>query len=226
MLTPDSAINETLVTENTDLILSLTADFSKNSVLLLSYHVRNHSPVPIYLLNQLWKNIKRDIITGQQVFEILPNLANIQVSSEEVNVSKKAVEVPYGKLVEVLYIPCATRLEPDSEYAEEVELPLPLMPYTIYESTHSPGPVTPCKLYFEIGYISSLLIAENTVKKVESTKNTVFYIDNFSIKDQSLIRVGPFQAPVTVIRNPEREASAEAGLRWKQENSNEWSPWS
>ena len=210
---------ETLTTQNADCALTVTADLTQPGVLRLRYEVRNTGALPLYFLNQLWRNIRRDARTNQQVFEVLPDLVNIEVTPETVLVHKAVVDVPYGLLVEVRRIPCLAHVAPGAAYAETLTLPLPLQPYTPYESDGATGPVVSRALRVELGYLRGLPHVVQLLEPVTTPTGTAFYLDAFPARQQSIIGAGPFQAPVLTATqlNPYPPKPAE---------TSGWTPWS
>lgn len=217
MTSPDQIASETLRAENADCSLAVTLEFAVDA-LHLRYQARNRGTLPVYLLNRLWNTIRRDSGTDAQVFETLPDLATVQVDSTEVVVSKSVVDVPYLMLVEVRQIPCMTRVAPGESYEETVRLPLPLMPYTVYERAASHGPSVSRGLRFELGYIQGSERVERMVEPVATPTDEAFYIDAFPAQDQGIIGVGPFQEAVPVINQHITRPT-------KPASTGEWTPW-
>ena len=217
MISPDQIASETLQAENADCSLTVTLEFAADA-LHVQYNVRNRGILPIYLLNRLWNNIRRDSTTNVQVFETLPDLATIQVDPTEVVISKTVVDVPYLMLVEVRQIPCMTRVDPGDSYEETIHLSLPLMPYTVYERAGSLGSAVLRNLRFELGYIQSSPLVERIVEPVVTPTGNAFYIEAFPARDQSIICVGPFKEAVPVTKQVDARPA-------KPVSTGEWNPW-
>jgi hypothetical protein len=208
---------ETLIAENADCTLTVTiAADAALAKLHVRYLVHNRSKQPLYLLNQLWKNITRDA-ANRQVFEVLPDLANVQVGQQRVTVGKAVVDVPYLMLVEVRHIPCMTRVAPGAEYEETVDLPLPLMPYTVYEGLPAHGPLAQLPLYFELGYLVGT-VPGGDIRQVATPAGLAYATNPFPASHQSLIQAGPFQAAVPVVTRQEEQPL-------KPDKAEGWSPW-
>ena len=56
MTSPNLIASETLLAENTDCTLTVTATPLSSGGLRLNYRLHNRSSLPLYLLNQLWEN--------------------------------------------------------------------------------------------------------------------------------------------------------------------------
>lgn len=217
MTSPNQIASETLQARNADCSLAVTLT-SASDVLHLHYRVSNHGTLPLYLLNRMWNTIRRNSATNTQVFETSSDLANIQIDSTEVLVSKTVVDVPYGMLVEVRQIPCMTRLAPGDDYEETIRLALPLVPYTVYEQNSSPGLRVSRKLRFELGYILGSPHVERIVEPVATSTDTAFYIDAFPAKNQLIIGAGPCLEELSVINKLSTRPPQPIG-------TGEWTPW-
>ena len=185
----------------------------------LHYLVKNHNALSLYLLNQLWQNGYHDAAIQEYRVEVPPNLVNIEVQPTAVKMSKEVVDVPYGLLVEIPHMPALLRLAPGAEYAQTLELPLPLLSYTSYESTPARGPLVTRPLHFELGYILGYPHVESALQRLTATTGeSIFSIDHFLAKYQSTIGAGPFQEilPVVSQLNPYPPRPACTG---------KWTPW-
>lgn len=209
---------ETLRTENADGTLAATLTQPTAEMLRLNYQFINRSARHIYLLNQLWDTVGTNTTTGQSVFRVSPNLANVEVSAETVTVSKAVVDVPYGMLVETWHLPCLARVAPGALYEETVDLSYPLRPYTPYEPDVELGTVVSRMLHFELGYLMGEEGIESTLRPVATATGTAFYLHGLPAKEQSLLATGPFQTPVLVnnILHPRAPKPASTG---------KWTPW-
>jgi hypothetical protein len=205
---------ETLSAENADCTLTVTLVFTGPAALQLRYQVQSHSPHALYLLNQLWQ----DIDPQNQVL-VPPNRVNIEVQPDRVNVRQAIPEVPYGLLVEVLYMPFMVRVAPGAAYTRTVDLPVPLLPYTAYESEAPTGPLLTRALHVGLGYIVGLPHVEQALRQaVATTGDVLFASPPFPAKYQSIIEAGPFQELVPVVSQlnpyPPKPASTD-----------KWTPW-
>lgn len=218
MTSPNLIASETLLAENADCTLTATVTLLSSDRLRLDYRLHNRSSLPLYLLNQLWETIGEDAATHQDVFGVLPDLANVQVTPSRVTVGKAVVDVPYLMLVEVRHIPCMTRVAPGTAYEEAVHLPVPLMPYTFYESKVSNGPVVPRALCFELGYIRGLPHVERTVEPVATPTGQAYWTEPFPADQQTVIGVGPFQEAVAVTSRLHERPPKPVG-------TGGWTPW-
>lgn len=217
-MTPAPAIvTEALRAENADCTLLVTLSQPTPDLLRLHYHVHNRREWPLYLLNQLWQDIHRNT-ADQPVFEVLPNLVNVVPSPETVTVSKTVVDVPFPLVMEVRHIPCMTRVEVGASFEETIALPLPLMPYTVYQSRRAQGPVVSRSLHFELGYLLGQPQVAAAVEPVAAPIGTVFYTEPFPASYQSLIGVGPFQTAVPLTTRLDE-------LPPKPAPTGEWTPW-
>lgn len=213
-MAPDSLTAETLVTHTNDCTLTVQVTPTAES-LHLQYHVRNTSPRPLYLLNQLWENAWRNTTRNQLIFYTLPNLVNVEASAEAVTVSKKVVDVPPGLLVEARRIPLMTRVAPGDEHTETVILALPLQLNNLYQSGPLNVPSVSRPLYFELGYLPSEP-TEAAIREVATPKGSAFGTDAFPASEQAIIAVGPFGQSVQVLAD-ERSTPAP--------RKDQWTPW-
>ncbi|MBO2009920.1 hypothetical protein [Hymenobacter negativus] len=213
-MAPDSLTTETLVAHTSDCTLTVKVTPTAEA-LHLHYQIRNTASRPLYLLNQLWENAWRDTTRNQLIFYALPNLANVEASSEAVTVSKKVVDVPPGLLVEARRIPLMTRVAPGAEYAETVVLPLPLQLNNMYQSGPLNVPAVPRPLYFELGYLPSEP-AETAIREVATPEGSAFGTNAFPASEQAIITVGPFGQSFQVLAD-ERPAPASS--------NGQWTPW-
>ena len=200
---------------NADCTLTVALTFSEPGLLQLCYHVQNHNALALYLLNQLWKGFDQ-----QNRVEVPPNGANIEVRPDRVTVSQAIAEIPYGMLAETPYMPFMVRIAPGATYTNTIDLPVPLLPYTAYESDSSFGPVVTRALHVALGYIVGLPHVEQALRQLTTTTGeTIFSAPHFPAKYQSIIEVGPFQEllPVASQLNPYPPRPANPG---------KWTPWS
>jgi hypothetical protein len=198
---------------NADCTLTVTLTFSERGLLQLCYQVQNHNALALYLLNQLWKGFDQ-----QNRVEVPPNRANIEVRPNRVTVSQAIPEIPYGLLVETPYLPFMVCVAPGATYTTTIALPVPLLPYTAYESDSSFGPVVTRALHVALGYLVGLPHVEHALRQsATTTGETVFSSPHFPAKYQSIIEVGPFQEllPVASQLNP-----------YQPRPANKWTPWS
>jgi hypothetical protein len=214
MTLPAFSAQQTLSAENADCALTVTLAFPTPDAVQLHYHVQNRSVLALYLLNQLWQTI-----TNQDQAVVPPNRANIEVLADQVKISQEVPEIPFGMLLEVPYMPLMVRIEPGADYAKTLTLPLPLIPYTRYESTPAPGPLLTRPLHVELGYILGHPHVESVLRQLQTTtREPVFAIPHFPASYQSTIGVGPFQEALAVVSllNPPPTKPASTG---------EWTPW-
>jgi hypothetical protein len=205
---------ETLSAENADCTLTVTLAFTRPEALELHYQVQSHSAHALYLLNQLWKDID-----PQNRVLVPPNRVNIEVQPGRVSVKQAIPEVPYGLLVEALYMPFMVRVAPRAAYTYTVELPVPLLPYTAYESDSAVGPLLTCALHVGLGYIVGLPHVEQALRQaVATTGDVLFASPPFQAKYQSIIEVGPFQELVLA-------ASQLNPYPPKPVSTDKWTPW-
>jgi hypothetical protein len=160
--------------------------------LRLRYQVHNDSASVLFLVNQFWINIRAD-----GLFETMPNMVNVQLLPDRVVVSKAVVPVPNDTEVERHYTPCLTRVAPHSHYEETVDLPLPLEPFTWYQSRPMrSGPVAR-PLYFELGYVAVSPEKDALVPSVATTHGPAYHL-SIEPENQFLIRVGPILPEISV----------------------------
>lgn len=182
-----------------DCALEVTLTRPEPHVLRLRYRVPNHLALPLYLCNQLYKTVARDPATGELVYAVQPNLANVRLEPERVVVGKAVVEVPEWMFVEAPQIPCLSRLLPGEGWEETLDLPVPLMPYTVYDYSPAIGKPVARKLLFELGYFLASPHTENFITAVRTPWGSAYYIDPFPASDQSLLVAGPWAEPVFVV---------------------------
>ncbi|GAA4051502.1 hypothetical protein GCM10022409_42910 [Hymenobacter glaciei] len=193
------SLDKTLTVMGSDCTLKVAIACPVPNVLRLHYWVHNHSDLPLYLCNQLYKVITRDHTTGELVYAVQPNLANVRLESEHVVVGKTVVDVPEWMFVESHQIPCLSRILPGEEWEETFDLSLPLMPYTVYDYSPSTGKPVSRKLVFELGYFLASPHTEDFITSVRTSSGTAYYIDPFPASEQSLLAVGPWTEPVFVV---------------------------
>jgi hypothetical protein len=209
---------ETLRAENANGTLTVTVSHPAAEFLRLHYQFVNQSALPIYLLNQLWDTVGTNPTTGQSIFRVSPNLANVAVSADTVTVSKAVVDVPYGLLVEVWHLPCLARVAPGGHYEETVELPYPLRPYTPYEPEVELGAVVSRALHFELGYLVGEAATESTLRPIMTATGPAFYLHGLPAKEQLLLATGPFQTPA-LVNSPLHPRAP------KPASTGKWTPW-
>lgn len=190
---------ETLTVAGSDCTLEVAVTYPLPNVLRLRYRVHNISALPLYLCNQLYKTITRDRATGELVYGVLSNLANVRLEAERVVVGKTVVDVPEWMFVEAHQIPCLSRLLPGEEWEETFDLALPLMPYTVYDYSPSAGKPVARKLLFELGYFLASPRTESFITSVRTPFGSAFYIDAFPASEQSLLVAGSWTEPVFVV---------------------------
>jgi hypothetical protein len=221
MTSPLLPASETLSAENAECALTVTITFPQPETLQLHYHVRNNDNVPLYLLNQLWRDFLHNPATNQSVADVPPNLVNIVARAEWVKIGKTIPEIPFGILAEVPYMPAMMRLEPGADYAQTITLPVPVRPYTPYESNLPDGPLIVRQLHFELGYLRGLphVVAAAT-PLVTATGEAIFGTGHFPAKYQSIIAVGPFREALSVISQP-----GSYSARPRPASTGKWTPW-
>ena len=201
MTTPDSPLtaSQTLHIVGPDCSLDVRIERPNPTTLRISYEVRNTANLPLYLCNRLYKTIRHDPATNAVVYDVQPSLANVQVVGGQVVVGKAVVNVPEWMFVEALQIPCLSRVLPGEAFAETFDLPLPLMPYTVYDYSPVRGAAVSHPLVVELGYFLASAYTEGFITTVNTLAGTAHYIDPFPASDQSLISAGPFAEPVAVV---------------------------
>jgi hypothetical protein len=118
-------------------------------------------------------------------------------------------------------MPFMLRLEPGADYAQTITLPVPLRPYTTYESRHADGPLVSRELHFELGYLRGLPeLAEAITPLTTTTGEVIFSTYHFPAKDQSTIAVGPFKEVFSVVSQPGSLSS-----RPRPASTGKWTPW-
>ena len=190
---------EKLTVAGSDCTLEVAVTYPLPDVLRLRYRVHNISALPLYLCNQLYKTITRDRATGELIYGVLSNLANVRLEAEHVVVGKTVVDVPEWMFVESHQIPCLSRLLPGEEWEETFDLALPLMPYTVYDYSPLTGKPVARKLLFELGYFLASPHTESFITSVRTPFGSAFYIDAFPASEQSLLVAGPLTEPVFVV---------------------------
>lgn len=194
-----SLASETLVSANPDCEVEVTLTYSTSGKLLIHYRVRNRSIAPLYLFNKLYKVPRRHPITNKLIYEVESNLANIQLDNQKIKISKAVASVPDWVFVEALHTPCLSRVLPGEQFAENFEILIPLVPYSIYDPTPTNGVISTHPVFIELGYFTASAYTESFIMTVESSSGQAYYIDAFPADEQSLIGVGPFQKLVPVI---------------------------
>lgn len=177
--------------------LRATATLITPALLRLHYQVRNHSEQPFFLFNRFFLYVRQQ----PGLVEAMPNMANVQLGSDRVTVGKALVPVPDDMEVERRYIPCLSRVTPRGMYEETFELPVPLVPFTVYK--HRPltkGPV-PRPLYFELGYFVASEYTESLITAVATTHGEAYYIDSYPMEEQMIATTGILLPEVTVLSN-------------------------
>lgn len=198
-LDPPTADSQTLHVVGPDCTLDVSIARPTFTTLRIRYEVRNTTDLPLYLCNRLYKTIRRDPDTAAGVYEVQPNLANVQVAAGQVVVGKAVVDVPEWIFVEALQIPCLSRVLPGELFAETVDLSLPLMPYTVYDYSPVQGAAVLYPLMVELGYFLASAYTEGFITTVNTPAGPAYHIDPFPASDQSIIAAGPFAKPVAVV---------------------------
>lgn len=211
-------MKETLQATTSECTLDVTLDLSQAGMVRVDYRLHNDSTAPLYLCDQFWEDITEDARTHENIYQVQPDLVNVQLRKGMVIIGKTVVDVPFPKLVEVRHVPCLHRVEPGAIYEQTVTLSLPLLPYTVYEGRHTAGPIASLPVQFELGYVIGSNYVERVVKQVHTAVGAAHYLPPFPAKDQAMIRVGPFHESIAVANSAEALVSPS--------NDGQWTPWS
>lgn len=156
------------------------------------YELTNTAAVPLYLFNKLGK------IGGRSVLDIDPNTANVVLHPDRVVVGKALVPVPDDKEVEREYVPGISRVAPGGTFAEQFVLPLPLAPFTWYESRWLRSAPVTRPLFLELGYA---LASPRTEEFIHPLNGPAYHASWFPLELQKLISSGPL-LDVSVLSQP------------------------
>lgn len=190
---------DTRMTTTAECALVVTVTYPSAAAMRLHYRVRNLSLLPMYLCNQLYKEVQRHPATGEAVFMVQPSLANVQLEGQRVTVGKTVVDVPDWMFVEALQMPCLSRLLPGEELEEVVDLPSPLVPYTVYDYSAPQGLLVQCQLQFQLGYFLASPYTESLITTASTPTGYAYRIGPFPASEQSLITSGLFAESVPVV---------------------------
>ena len=114
--------------ENTeaDKQVKLAASFNaKAASLEVEYKVRNTTDKPIYVFNVILDTDKIEMVSPFKFYSCLRDDGTVVLA-------KAIPKLPAITSVEVRDIPYTTKIEPGKEFAEKVEVPLPLEEYSPY----------------------------------------------------------------------------------------------
>lgn len=190
-------MNETLHAGTADCKLTVTAIRSTPNVLQLRYKIHNQSSLPLFICNLFWKS-QLEASTKQEKISIQPNAAHVDMLGECVSVGLIVVDVPISDGVKIFMIPYLTRVEPNQEYEANLELALPLSPYSRLTYITQEGAPSSKELKFEMGYFIGTAQVEKYLSKANVSQVDAYTIESFAAKDQFIISVGPFHNLVQV----------------------------
>lgn len=169
----------------------------ERDLMRLSYEFVNATRLDAYLFNRIWREID-----AQGRYVIDPNLAYVLTEVDRVVLAKKIIPVPVDIDVEKPILPCVTHVEPGKRFAESMEIPLPLAPWTPYSATDSARNATATEMqaWFEVGYFLAGPATAALVRKVKTTQGEGISFAVFNPANQRELRSGPLAARIPVHR--------------------------
>ncbi len=182
-----------MTTQNNDAELTVTVLQSTDSLLIMSYEIRNRGSQSLYVFNKLYKDISPDL-----VLQTDKNLVNIITQYNQVFMSKAIADVPENMRVEYTVKPCVTKVLPYEQIGETLSLQLPLAcqtPYTDFDITDQ---IVSRMLFFSIGYFVGHDLTASYETVVKTLDGPAISFNPFSFQDQKLLTVGPFSQLVPV----------------------------
>jgi|GEM_PF-6840881 len=185
--------DQTLTAQTTEATLTAHFAFESETTLRLTYRVENKTSTTLYLFNKLYTGFQGNTIITDK------NSVYVYLDKKKVVVCKEIAPVPAGVYAAVRIYPCATKLPPQGEFTEVIELTLPLTVQSPYSST--PGiskRVVFRPLYFSLGYFVGNAFTAAQERPVETTEGPAIRFDAFTDSSQSWITVGPLNSPTMV----------------------------
>jgi hypothetical protein len=152
----------------------------------LSYAVRNRTNAEIFLFNRMY-----DGVDDQGRYRVDKDICNIEVIADRVVISKKIPVLPPNKFVEVRNIPCVIALAGQGEFAESVELRLPLRPWTPYADTPGQTRRVSMPAFVERGYFVGRTGTRALARTVATTAGPGLRFSPFGESSQKILRIGP-----------------------------------
>jgi hypothetical protein len=164
----------------------------------LTYAVVNRGREPVYLFNRLYHKV----LEGG-AFQTDVNLVYVETAGDKVTLGKKIVPVPADKDVEMVTVPCVTRVGPGQRFTETLNIALPVSPSTPY--FHPPadalGPPVARPADFEVGFFVAAPGTDALAKTVKVSDGTALYFHPFPESRQSVVRATlPVAIPVRPVR--------------------------
>lgn len=160
----------------------------------LSYSIANGGRTPIFVANGLFHR------RGAAGFEVDPNLVYAEVSDDSVlRICKQVIVVPEGVSVEAPEVPYFSRLDPDGELSERLQLAIPIeLRYPYRRPTSASSSTTAERVTFSIGYVP--VDDELDAKEMTLAGGAQYWWMSYSnaIRRQRLKTYGPVGARVKV----------------------------
>jgi hypothetical protein len=172
-------------------VLTATLRIDANGI-ALRHEVKNTTSADIFLFNQLYADVDQ-----QGRYEVDASICNIEAQHDRILISKKIAEVPANMLVETRNIPCVTGVAAGASLNEAVQLSLPLRQWTPYIDGPARPRIALLPVFFQVGYFIGAGNAVNLASKVATSAGVAMRFAPFSISNQRLLTVGPFD-PVQV----------------------------
>ncbi|RZK32290.1 MAG: hypothetical protein EOO61_17060 [Hymenobacter sp.] len=191
-------MNESVRAETAECTLTVTITNLGTEAIRISYQVVNNSALPLYLCNQFWENTQFNPVTRQELFEVLPNLAHIQATANQVAVRLALVDLPISDGAKIFFLPCLTRLAAAQQHVAHLDLVLPLIPYGQLAQPVTMPPIE-LALHVELGYFIGDTLTEKYMDEVTTTQGLAYTLAPFEAHKQLLITTKSFEKPVPVV---------------------------
>jgi len=192
-MTDQTLTDQTLTAQTTEATLTAHFVFESETTLRLTYRVQNKTSATLYFFNKLYTGFQgKTIVTDK-------NSVYVYLDKKKVVVAKDIAPVPAGVYAAVRVYPCATKIPPQGEFTEVVELTLPLTVQSPYMGT--PGiskRVVSRPLFFSLGYFVGNAFTAAQERIAETTEGPAVRFDAFTDSSQSWITVGPLSSPTMV----------------------------
>jgi hypothetical protein len=167
-------------------LLTITSARVSEDRATIGYRFTSTADRNLYLFHRLWEEIGADL-----VFQTSVHRAYVEIVPDGVLLSKKAVPVPPNMAVEQPNLPCVSRVEPGGSIAEEMEIPLPLVPRTPYLRAPKADQQTETRLldaWFEVGFLAVPPEGDRLAVAASTSDGPALRFNGITIRSQVLLR--------------------------------------
>lgn len=174
---------QTCTNENEDCIISVKLEFGSTSA-LCSTHISNKTNKPLYFFNLIYfdpeiKSASKDIFYSY-------------IERDTLILSKSIVPVPLDMDVEKPILPGCTKIMPNSDYEERIEIKIPINHHHPYENPQiRSGLITSTS--FRFGYFVGQSNTDSIGTIIKGDSTNFIYFDPFDYNYQKIIEVKPFK---------------------------------